>query len=317
MRSKSFLVPIVLSMAVLFAVTALPFASLMEKQLQQALYYTTRVGVTQSVQRLGAVLEPSVYREDLPHIKKILSAYMNDPSILGIILYDTRGTILTSIQRSETGDLIPLQDLLLFRSTLPRKSYSINHSLFYEGDLKGKVETYISITPARQRALTLRTSLFYALALFALLFTCLLAFLMHRLLRGPLLEMHSLLEIFTEKNILSKWRSHARQRGNSQELQEDFLQDFFPHRERILRREDEMGELATSLLEVLKNTRREILRQEKNMETLEENNTRLIEDLCILRQQKIEMEQYLREMEKKMRFLESRTPPPSSQEEGA
>ncbi len=317
MRSKSFLVPIVLSMTVLFGVTALPFAFFMEKQLQQALYYSTRVGVTQNVQRLGAVLEPSVCREDLPHIKKILSTYMNDPSILGIILYDTRGTILTSIQRSETGDLTPLQDLLLFRSALPRESYSINHSLFYEGDFKGKVETYISITPARQRTLTLRSSLLYTFSLFAILFTCCLVFLLHHLLRGPLLEMQSLLEIFTGKNVLSAWRSHARQKENPQEIQKGFLRDFFPHHERVLRREDEVGELGKSLLEVLKNTRREILRQEKNMETLEENNTRLIEDLSILRQQKIEMEQYLREMEKKMRFLESRNALQSSQEEEA
>jgi hypothetical protein len=317
MRSKSFLVPIVLSMAVLFGVTALPFGFFMEKQLQQALYYTTQAGVTQNVQRLGAVLEPSLCREDLSQVKKILSTYMNDPSILGIILYDPRGTILTSVQRSETGNLIPLHDLLLFRSALPRESYSINHSLFYEGDFKGKVETYISITPARQGTLALRSSLFYTLSLFALLFTCFLIFLLHRFLRGPLLEIQSFLEIFTEKNLLSAWKSHARQKENPQEPQKDLLRDLFPHHERILRREDEVGALGKSLLEVLKNTRREILRQEKNMETLEENNTRLIEDLSILRQQKIEMEQYLREMEKNMRFLESRNALQSSQEEEA
>jgi hypothetical protein len=242
---------------------------------------------------------------------------MNDPSILGIVLYDTEGTILISVRRTEGGDLIPLQNLLLFRSALPRESYSINHSLFYEGTFEGRVESYISITPPQQRALAFRSSLLYTLCLFAFFFTFFLVLLLQRSLRRPLRDMCALLDLFAQKSVLSQWRSEARRKENGQMTPNDSFDAILSYHEKELGRKNEVGDLAVSLHRVLGYIRQEILRQEKNMETLEENNTRLIEDLCILRQQKIEMEQYLREMEKKMRLFETRHVLPSFEGEEA
>jgi len=305
MRPKSFLFLLAPLMAILFGITAIPFALFTEKQLRKALVYSARTEVTRNVQRLGAVLEHCVRHRNTAQIEKVFHTYMNNPSLLGIVLYDPQGTVIASIRRTEAGDFLPLGDLLFFRSTLPRESYSINNSLFHEGVFEGRVETYVDITPSQQQTRLFRTTLFYTLSFLAAFLILLLLLLLHGLLGHPLRKIRQDLDSFMGKNTLSRWRHQARIgiKENAAAL-EDCFEHVLPENNRLLQRKDEIGQLSASLQQLLGYTYQEISRQEKNMESLEENNTRLIEELCLLRQHKIEMEQYIREMGKKIRLLE-------------
>ncbi len=310
MGSKSFLVYVALAAAVLFGVTAFPFMLFMEKQLWKALYYTTREEVTQDAQRLGKILEPHVQHNDTSQIRKVLYSYMNDPHILGILLYDSRGTLLASIRRTGTGDLLPVPDLLLFRSTLPKRAYSINDSLFYEGAFKGRVETYVHIQPLQEETLLFRRSFLYTFVLFGTTFLLSLLLLLHRFLRQPLLEGQEKLFRLKKADSLSLWRQRARKSGREAEEEN-------PSRKPLsfaLSRKDEMGRFFTSLQEYLDALHREISQQENNMEALEKNNARLIEELCSLGQQNSEKEQYILELEKRIRLLDEKSRKTSEEE---
>ena len=303
MGSKSFLVYIALAAAVLFGVIAFPFMLFMEKQLWKALYYTTREEVTQDAQRLGKILEPHVQDNDTSHIRKVLYSYMNDPYILGILLYDSRGTVLASIRRTDTGDLLPIQDLLLFRSALPKRAYSINDSLFYEGTFKGRVETYVYIQPLQKQTLLFWRSFLYTFVLLGSTFLLSLLLLLHRFLRQPLLEGEEKLSRLKKADSLLLWQQRTR-KGSRETGEKDLSCKPFSF---ALSRKDEIGRFFTSLQEYLDALHREISKQENNMEALEQNNALLIKDLYSMEQQNGEKEQHILELEKKIRLLDEQS----------
>ncbi|HOO62360.1 MAG TPA: hypothetical protein PK364_00395 [Synergistaceae bacterium] len=288
MRPKSFLVSVALISALLFGIAAFPLGLFLERQLQNALHYTMRTGITRNVQHLGTVLEYHVRHKNISEIRKLLYAHMNDPCIAGVVLYGAQGTILDSIRRTDTGDLLPIPDLLEFRSSLSREVYSINHSLFYDGDLLGRAEVYVSLSPVRQKILPFRKSLLYAFVLFAGLFLSLLLLLLQILLRKPLAEIQEMLSGFLNKNPLALWRHDAR--GKSGKSEEEFFTELLPPNQELFRRKDELGRLAVTFRQMLAYIHKEFFRQEKNMETLENNNIQLIEELCIYWQQKMAKE---------------------------
>ncbi|HPJ27140.1 MAG TPA: hypothetical protein PLA80_13430, partial [Synergistaceae bacterium] len=180
-------------------------------------------------------------------------------------------------------------------------TYAINDSLFYEGTFQGRVETYICIKAPREEMFFFRRTFLYSLLLFGSLFLLLLLPMLHGLLRQPLLQGQEELSRFTKADSLTLWRRQARK--SSKNAEKELSPKLFSF---ALSRRDEIGKLFASLQQFFDFLHGEIFQQEKNMEALESNNTRLIEELCVLREEIIEKEQHIRELEKKIRLFDEK-----------